>query len=310
MPHAVTADQFRDARLIVANEFRGLDTHDQYYNAFARLLKRDPLDRVTMLGTDQRDRFVPAIRALLDARPGPKRILDIGCGDGQTFALLAPSIAPGSTIDLVDPNEDYVHAYAERLEELSGIALGSAHPRPFAPDPAHALYAPANDLILAIHSLYFFEDLGACLADIEARLAPGGTAIIVFADESVSYTGICYRAWQRHLGREELADAHALLCAERLRWLAGARPALGERLEVQVLPQPTRLFGHSLADMLALCNIAGLSLYEDIAKFAVAADVLEQAPDSVGFRIEDEGPRLGMFSVLQPQIVCAAHKPA
>ena len=87
MPQPITADdcaamhdQFRDARLIVANEFRGLDTHDQYYNAFARLLKRDPLERVAMLGTDQRDQFVPVLRRLIaEGGDAPRRILDVGC---------------------------------------------------------------------------------------------------------------------------------------------------------------------------------------------------------------------------------------
>lgn len=307
-------DQFRDARLIVANEFRGLDGHDQYYNAFARLLKRDPLGRVAMLGTDQRDQFVPVIRQLLGGtRTG--RILDVGCGDGQTFALIADAVAEGSTIDLIDPNEDYVAAYADRLAEMPHVDLGHAHARDYIPDPGDAIYTPAlaaaYDLIFAIHSLYFFEDLGACLTEIHDRLAPGGTAIIVFADESVSYTGVCYRAWQHHLGRPDLADDHAALCRERLGWLHGsesARPLAIERLgaDIRIFPQQTRLYGNSVSDLIALCNIAGLSLDEDIAKFGVAADVLEQQPEAVGFRIEDEpGPRLGMLSVLQPQIVCA-----
>jgi hypothetical protein len=48
------APQFDEAVELVRNEFDGLDLHRQYRNAFARLLKSDPLGRVLMMGTDQR----------------------------------------------------------------------------------------------------------------------------------------------------------------------------------------------------------------------------------------------------------------
>ena len=56
------APQFDEALELVRNEFEGLDLHRQYRNAFARLLKPDPLGRVLMMGTDQRDMFVPELR--------------------------------------------------------------------------------------------------------------------------------------------------------------------------------------------------------------------------------------------------------
>ena len=326
MPQPITADacaamrdQFRDARLMVAHEFRGLDTHDQYYNAFARVLKRDPLERVAMLGTDQRDQFVPVLRRLIaEGGDAPRRILDIGCGDGQTFALIADTVPAGSTIDLIDPNEDYVRAYTDRVAAMPNLTLGAAHALPFVPDTDDSFYSPAldrgYDLILAIHALYFFADLDACLADIGARLAPGGTAIIVFADEWVSYTGLCYRAFLRSRGEDTLAQAHADLCQQRLTLLrgsAGAPPAVAARWQggASVHPQPTRLYGHTLADLIALGNIAGLSLFEKAEKFNVIADLLEHAPGEIDLRIETEsGPRQGMLSVAQPQIVCAVTK--
>jgi hypothetical protein len=56
------AARFDEAMDIIANEFTALDTHQRYRNAFSRLLKWDPLGRVLMLGTDQRDLFVPELR--------------------------------------------------------------------------------------------------------------------------------------------------------------------------------------------------------------------------------------------------------
>jgi hypothetical protein len=45
------APRIDEALELVCNEFEGLDTHRQYRNAFARLLKSDPLQRVTMIQT-------------------------------------------------------------------------------------------------------------------------------------------------------------------------------------------------------------------------------------------------------------------
>ena len=58
--------QFDEALELVRNEFEGLDTHRQYRNAFARLSKPDPLGRGLMMGTDQRDMFVPELRRAIE----------------------------------------------------------------------------------------------------------------------------------------------------------------------------------------------------------------------------------------------------
>jgi SAM-dependent methyltransferase len=318
----LTPERLAEARLLVRHEFGGLDSHAQYFNAFARLLKADPLGRVAMLGTDQRDRFVPTIREALAARPQrPLAILDVGCGDGATFELFADAIPPGSRIDLVDPNADYVDAYAKRLAHRDDVLLGARHVAGFDPDPADTRYDPAlgrgYDLILCLHSLYFFGDLGASMADLYARLSPGGVLIVVFADETVAHTGVCYRAYVERLD-PTLADAHAAVCAERLALFeggAGDAPGIAERLgstRVAAVRQATRLFGHSIADLVALSNIAGLSGLEGVEKFDAALDLLACAPERLDFRIETDpaAPRLGMLSVQQPQVVCTIAKPA
>jgi hypothetical protein len=62
------APQFGEALELVRNEFDGLDLHRQYRNAFSRLLKPDPLGRVLMMSTDQRDMFVPELRRAIERR--------------------------------------------------------------------------------------------------------------------------------------------------------------------------------------------------------------------------------------------------
>ncbi len=78
--------RFDEALELIQNEFDGLDRNRQYRNAFARLLKSDPLDRVLMMGTDQRDLFVPELRRVIaDRVPISGHILDLGAGDGKTL---------------------------------------------------------------------------------------------------------------------------------------------------------------------------------------------------------------------------------
>ena len=111
------APQFDDALELVRNEFEGLDPHRQYRNAFARLLKPDPLGRVLMMGTDQRDMFVPELRRVIDTSvPNDGHIFDFGAGDGQTFALVADSVPQGTQVSIEEPNPEYLASYRAFLK--------------------------------------------------------------------------------------------------------------------------------------------------------------------------------------------------
>src|SRR5260370_28185394 len=110
---------------IIANEFIAIDPHQQYRNAFSRLLKWDPLGRVLMLGTDQRDLFVPELRqAIVDFVPKAGAVFDFGCGDGQTLALAADALPGGTRLSFEDPNPDYVDRYRRFVEERGGLEVG------------------------------------------------------------------------------------------------------------------------------------------------------------------------------------------
>lgn len=313
--------KFREARVLIRNEFTGLDAHQQYMNAFSRLLKWDPLRRVTMLGTDQRDRFVPIIKDSIAAnltRAGS--VLDIGCGDGQTFALIADAIPSGSTINGIEPNPDFLKSYDARLAGHACLEKGTLLCSPFKPELLTE--TSGHDLITAIHVLYFFEDLEASLLAIYDALAPGGVAFIVFADELAAYTGKSFRAFLRTIGETQMATAHEEICQNRLNLFAANQTAdgtltdliagvLGDtRARIETQRQETRLYGHSLGDIIALCNITGLEDFLSADKFEAAADLIELTPETVDFRVESEpeSPRYGMFSVLQPQIIATVRK--
>jgi SAM-dependent methyltransferase len=320
--------RFREARVLIGNEFTGLDAHQQYMNAFSRLLKWDPLGRVTMMGTDQRDRFVPVIRnAIATNRTRAGSVLDIGCGDGQTFALIADAIPDGSVIDAIEPNEDFLKSYKARLADQAHLHNGSLLCSPFTPEilaQHRGRGGSTYDLITNIHVLYFFENLESSLLAIYDALSTGGAAFIVFADELAAYTGLAFGAFLNAIGENLMAEQHAEICRNRLKLFAADQTNPGTltdligqsfgstRALIEIQRQETRLYGHSLADIIALCNITDLEAYLGLEKFDAAADLIEHTPEAVDFRIEHdpESPRYGMFSVLQPQIVAVLRKMA
>ena len=81
--------------------------------------------------------------------------------------------------------------------------------------------------------------------------------------------------------------------------------AAGTPVKITVRRQPSRLYGHDLADLIALSSIANLASVEGLEKFEAATELLRENPEAVDLRIEDEGPRKGMWSVTQPQCVAA-----
>jgi SAM-dependent methyltransferase len=306
--------RFDDALEITKNEFKSLDADAQYTNAFARLLKWDPLARVAMLGTDQRELFVPVlknvIRAQRNAIPGRFSFFDIGCGDGQTFALVADEFPDGTTGTILDCNAYYLSQYEAAVRSSGRLRVAQSICAPFLPETA--VEPPEGfDLILAIHVLYYFDDLRASLARIYDLLRPGGAAFIVFADEKTAYTGQALHAY--HRGNAAFLAAFDETCNLRRRLLlpgAELQKYLDERFptsraSLRSEAQASRLYGHTLMDILALSLITGLDRIETSTKFDAVMDLIRTRPEAIGLRIERGGnpAREAMFSVVQSQIV-------
>jgi SAM-dependent methyltransferase len=322
------APRFDEALELVLNEFTGLDTDRQYQNAFARLLKPDPLGRVLMMGTDQRDLFVPALRtAIASSVPPGGHVLDLGAGDGQTFELVADAVPSGTTVSFEEPNPRYVADYGAVISRLPHLRLGLALAAGFDEIDAAAQRNGADlladgsvDLVLALHMIYFLADLPVGLTRMARFLKPGGALVIVAADESESYTGSVLQAFIATGGDTGDNELHLAAIAERRRLLAAPevggggilgvlREALpGTGFALESVSQPSRLYGHNLADMIALANITNLAQVADLAKFECACKLLCEAPQTVDLRIEEDGPRKGMWSVTQPQLVAVLRR--
>jgi len=310
-----------EALEIVRNEFDGLDPHRQYRNAFARLLKPDPLGRVLMMGTDQRDMFVPELRRAIEAGvPHGGHIFDFGAGDGQTFSLVAGSVPQGTRVSIEEPNLDYLADYTAFLKTQTHLRLGMALAARFDEiDSAAARSAetlPQDESVdfgLALHMVYFVNDLASSLARMVRFLKPGGALFVVVTDETVGYTGRVLKSFIEGGGDAGDNPRHLSVIAERRRLLGSPAEgggaivdilrAAGAPVELAVQRQTSRLYGHNLADLIALSAIAVLAGVEGLEKFEAAAALLRHKPDAVDLRIEDDGPRKGMWSVAQPQWV-------
>jgi SAM-dependent methyltransferase len=305
--------RFDDALEITKNEFKSLDADAQYTNAFARLLKWDPLDRVAMLGTDQRELFVPVLKNVIRAQrntiPGRFSFFDIGCGDGQTFALVADEFPDGTTGTILDCNAYYLSQYEAAVRSSGRLRVAQSICAPFLPETE--VEVGSFDLIFAIHVLYYFDDLRASLARIYDLLRPGGAAFIVFADEKTAYTGQALHAY--HRGNAAFLAAFDETCDLRRRLLlpgAELQKYLDERFptsraSLRSEVQASRLYGHTLMDILALSLITGLDRVETPAKFDAVMDLIRTRPEAIGLRIERGGnpAREAMFSVVQSQVV-------
>jgi len=318
--------QFDEALELVKNEFEGLDTHRQYRNAYARLLKPDPLGRVLMMGTDQRDMFVPELRRAIEGCvPRNGHIFDFGAGDGETFALVAASVPKGTCVSIEEPNPEYLKSYVAFLKTQahlqSGVVLADGFDEIDTAVMRSGEKLPADgsiDLALALHMLYFVHDLSSSVTRMVRFLKPGGVLFVVVADETVGYTGLVLNRFIEEGGDTGDNARHLSVIAERRRLLglptegSGAIGAMlraaGAPVEIDVQRQPSRLYGHSLTDLIALSIIGVLAGVEGLSKFEAAAALLRHNPEAVDLRVEDDGPRKGMWSVTQPQWVAALRR--
>src|SRR5262249_19547757 len=156
--------------------------------------------------------------------------------------------------------------------------------------------------------LYYFDDLHASLARIYELLKPGGAAFIVFADEKTAYTGQALRAYHRADAAflsdfDKTCDLRRRLLlpgvAELPSYLDERFPRSRARLRSEV--QESRLYGHTLADILSLSLITGLDRVETPAKFDAVMNLIRTRPEAIGLRIERDGnpAREAMLSVVQ-----------
>lgn len=105
--------------------------------------------------------------AQLPLRPGD-RVLDVGCGCGQTLLQLAERVGPGGRVVGIDPMEPMLKVAAERARSFPQIEIVQA-------DAAtHEFPVASFDALFSRFGVMFFEDPVAAFRHLRRALRPGG----------------------------------------------------------------------------------------------------------------------------------------
>jgi ubiquinone/menaquinone biosynthesis C-methylase UbiE len=141
--------------------------------AQARIEVQGPLDRqLAPLGRRALEALAPVVG---------ERILDIGCGAGQTLLELADAVRPSGTVLGVDISAPLVEMANQRARN-SAIATcveGDVQRHPFEPE--------AFDAAFSRFGVMFFADPTAAFGNIRRALRPGGRLAFV-----------CWRAFEEN----------------------------------------------------------------------------------------------------------------
>jgi SAM-dependent methyltransferase len=104
----------------------------------------------------------------LSPQPGD-RVLDVGCGAGQTLLDLAERVGPGGRVVGVDVSDPLVERARERIAQA-----GVSHAEVVLDNAATARFDRPFDLVFSRFGVMFFQDSVAAFRNLLAALRPGG----------------------------------------------------------------------------------------------------------------------------------------
>ncbi len=128
------------------------------------------------------------LAAMDRAQPGAgERVLDIGCGVGQSSLQLAARVGPKGTVLGVDISAPMLARARERAraEALTNVTFENADAQ------THALTPESVDLVFSRFGVMFFTDPDAAFANLHRALRPGGRLVFV------CWQGLAQNPWMR-----------------------------------------------------------------------------------------------------------------
>jgi SAM-dependent methyltransferase len=149
----------------------------------------------------------PGRLALERAAPRPgERVLDVGCGCGQTVLELAERVGPTGHVLGVDVSRPMLARARERVREagLGHVALEAA-------DAQTHGFAADRDLVFSRFGVMFFDDPHAAFVNLRSALRPGGRLAFVCwrALDQNPWMLVPLRAAAQHIPLPPPPDPHA-----------------------------------------------------------------------------------------------------
>lgn len=112
-----------------------------------------------------------ALLPLANIQPG-ERVLDIGCGSGQTSLLAADAVGASGQVTGADISKPLLALARQRANGRRNVRFIEA-------DAATHAFAPEHDLLISRFGVMFFDDPAAAFANLRRAAAPGGRLAFV-----------------------------------------------------------------------------------------------------------------------------------
>ena len=202
--------------------------------------------------------------------PG-QRVLEIGCGNGDTAVAAGRAVGPEGTVLGVDLSEDMLGVARARVEAagLTNTTFVAADATTFAPQPADF------DLVVSRFGVMFFDDPEGAFSNIRGLLAPGGR--LVFA------------CWQSLLVND---------------WLLLPAAAVADVLPLPVPGDPHAPGPFAFADAERVAGILTAAGFRDPALEPIAAKVwVGDTPEEAAAYLRTTGMGRAIFAEAAPELI-------
>jgi len=303
-------------------EFSRYSNKQAYDAVFAsRMMLRDPEQKDRVLGNTQRDDFLPVLHSVLGKLPPQPHVFDVGAGAGDIVDLALNHLV-NATLHVEEPNQELLNRYQERVAQYPALSCGHVFTQSVQDEIATWPRGEPPlrvDIVLAVHMLYFVDDLVGTLQALYQCLNPGGVLFVVVADQLRSTTGRAGRYHYECMGDKNRVNELDMVWRQRDSLLA--RGEISNILDpvtpprVDVVRHESWLYGRTKDDLVAMCLSGELLVADDqsfdLRKLESCRRYLDQHGGDVDLSVEERDvTQRGWFRSRQPQIVTTIRRDA